>query len=101
MLPLTEITVSDRNVLAMHVTDFVQAEIDRIVYCSSDLFIVSLAQPPLGNTPIHDHGFWAAIGIAEGCEKNAFYERSGAGLVGQSNRVRQIHLLAGHGFPYA
>jgi len=85
-----EIRTLVKQVLAAHAADFVQTEIDRIVYRSADLFIVSLAQPPYGNTPIHDHGFWAVIGIADGCEENAFFERSerGRGLIDKAKRVQ-------------
>lgn len=57
-----------------------QREIDRVVYRSNDLLVVSLAQPPFGNTPIHSHGIWCVIGVAQGQEDNAFYKRSHGGL---------------------
>jgi predicted metal-dependent enzyme (double-stranded beta helix superfamily) len=58
-----------------------QADIDRIVYRSDDLLIVSLSQPAWGNTPIHTHGIWCVIGVARGCEESAFFERRQFGLV--------------------
>ncbi|MES2071050.1 MAG: cysteine dioxygenase family protein [Pseudomonadota bacterium] len=84
----TEIQALVQQALEKHAADFAQTEIDRIVYRSADLFIVSLAQPPYGNTPIHNHGFWGVIGIADGCEENAFFERSEAGLLEKVNRVQ-------------
>ncbi|HEX5682786.1 MAG TPA: hypothetical protein VFY73_02025 [Ideonella sp.] len=64
-----------------------QTDIDRIVYRADDLLVVSLAQPPFGNTPIHNHGIWCVIGVAVGREDNAFYERGPSGLV-ETHRVR-------------
>lgn len=75
------------DALAMQAASPVQTEIDRIAHRSGDLFILSLAQPAWGNTPIHNHGFWGVIGIADGCEENAFFERSAAGLV-EVDRVK-------------
>jgi predicted metal-dependent enzyme (double-stranded beta helix superfamily) len=63
-----------------------QTEIDRIVYRSDDLFILSLAQPAYGNTPIHTHGFWGVIGISSGCEENAFFKQTETGLV-ETSRI--------------
>ncbi|NKI68535.1 hypothetical protein GN109_03795 [Collimonas pratensis] len=64
-----------------------QVEIDEIVYRSEDLFIVSLAQPPHGETPIHDHGIWGVIGIAEGSEENIFFRQTDLGPVEVSRRM--------------
>jgi predicted metal-dependent enzyme (double-stranded beta helix superfamily) len=68
-----------------------QQEIDRIVYRSSDLLVVSLAQPSFGNTPIHSHGIWCVIGVAKGQEDNAFYTRASDGL----RQISRITLRAG------
>ena len=63
-----------------------QQEIDRIVYRSNDLLVVSLAQPPFGNTPIHSHAIWCVIGVAKGQEDNVFYTRAN-GSLSQTSRV--------------
>ena len=54
-----------------------QTDVDRIVHRADDLLVVSLAQPPFGNTPIHTHGR----------EDNAFFKRGPSGLV-ETGRVR-------------
>jgi predicted metal-dependent enzyme (double-stranded beta helix superfamily) len=64
-----------------------QVEIDEIVYRANDLFIVSLAQPPHGETPIHDHGIWGVIGIADGCEENIFFRQTDLGPFEINRRI--------------
>ena len=82
-----EILVLVRRALAGAGDVLPQEEIDRIVYRSSDLLVVSLAQPAYGNTPIHSHGIWCVIGVASGNEDNAFYSRNLGGLV-ETGRIR-------------
>ncbi|MEO6918912.1 MAG: cysteine dioxygenase family protein [Collimonas sp.] len=76
-----------QQALSMQAANPGQDAIDEIVYRSEDLLIVSLAQPPHGETPIHDHGIWGVIGIADGSEENVFFRQTEHGPVEINRRT--------------
>ena len=48
---------------------------DAALHRADDLFVLNATLPPLFASPPHDHTMWAVIGIYEGQEDNAFFER--------------------------
>ena len=58
-----------------------QWAVDDLMHRADDLMIVNLTLPPFTLSAIHDHGTWAVVGIAEGCEVEHLYEQHGRALV--------------------
>ena len=56
------------------------------VYRSDDLTILNVIWAPGMYLPPHDHRMWATIGIYGGQEDNAFFRRSGDGLVASGGK---------------
>ena len=66
------------------------------LHVSAELTVIKVVWAPGMHLWPHDHRMWAAIGIYTGGEDNAFYRRTGSGLVGSGGkdlRVGDVCLL--------
>jgi predicted metal-dependent enzyme (double-stranded beta helix superfamily) len=67
-----------------------------ILYRSDELTVLDAIWPPKISLFPHDHRMWAAIGIYNGGEDNAFFRRQGSTLAssgGRSLRTKDVILL--------
>jgi predicted metal-dependent enzyme (double-stranded beta helix superfamily) len=87
-----EIAALVEEALASQVSDPAAWDVDELMYRADNLLIVNLTLPPHATSPVHDHGTWAVIGIAQGCEIEHFYEERAGRLI----KTGEAEVTAGH-----